>query len=132
MPAYARTIERFLDDACIEGGKAGLHQCHVRKVAAALHIHLIDPLYLVGQAQALGGRAAIGAYQTARPQLHSTEPAPHQYRDTVAAFPRSEARRVGKAGVGKCRYRWSQVHSQTKTKVAAQTKRIQIKLTGDQ
>src|SRR3546814_3584958 len=87
MPAYARTIERFLDDACIEGGKAGLHQCRVRKVAAALHIHLIDQFYLVGQAQALGGRAAIGAYQTARPQLDSTEPAQHQYRDTVAALP---------------------------------------------
>src|SRR3546814_3290833 len=78
MPAYARTIERFLDDACIEGGKAGLHQCHVRKVAAALHIHLIDQFYLVGQAQALAGRAAIGAYQTARPQLDSTEPAQHR------------------------------------------------------
>src|SRR3546814_12008082 len=90
-------------------------------------IHLIDQFYLVGQAQALGGRAAIGAYQTARPQLDSTEPAQHQYRDTVAALPfygleygthgraarlavvvkailaaRSEARRVGTECVSQC------------------------------
>src|SRR3546814_8363595 len=64
----------------------GVQSCAL-PISAALHIHLIDQFYLVGQAQALGGRAAIGAYQTARPQLDSTEPAQHQYRDTVAALP---------------------------------------------
>src|SRR3546814_11881293 len=64
----------------------------------------------------------VGIWSAARPAVAQT-PEPGHPRDDVqqpdwrAVDKRSEERRVGKAGVSTCRYRWSPYHSKKKINI---------------